>query len=320
MKAALIESYGGSDRLVVREVPDPEPPGPGQVLIRARAASVNPLDWKIRKGSFRLLMPAKFPLILGVDVAGEVDSIGPEVTRFQPGDPVFGGVDVVKHGGAYAELVLAREAALAAMPGSLSFEEAASLPVAGQTALQALRDKGELVSGERVLVNGASGGVGHLAVQIATALGARVTGVASGRNLEFIQGLGAQDVINYEDEDFIGRDETWDVIFDVVANSSYRECEPILSEKGGIYVTTGFYPRLPIEMTLTTLGGLFGQSQRARSIVVKHRAEDLMVLERLANQGRLRPEIQEIFPLERIAQAHDLSETGRVRGKIAVRL
>jgi NADPH:quinone reductase-like Zn-dependent oxidoreductase len=319
MKAALIESYGGSDRLVVRDVPDPGPPGPGQVLIRARAASVNPLDWKIRKGSFRLLMPAKFPLILGVDVAGEIDSIGPEVTRFQPGDPVFGGVDVVKQGGAYAELVLARESALAAMPGSLSFEEAASLPTAGQTALQALRDKGELVSGEKVLVNGASGGVGHLAVQIAFALGARVTGVASGRNLEFVRSLGAQDVINYEDEDFISRDETWDVIFDAIGNSSYRDCEPVLAEKGGIYVTTGFYPRLPIEMTITTLGGLFGQGQRARSIVVKHRAEDLMMLERLANQGRLRPEIQEVFPLERIAQAHDLSESGRVRGKIAVR-
>ncbi|HEV2844123.1 MAG TPA: NAD(P)-dependent alcohol dehydrogenase, partial [Thermoanaerobaculia bacterium] len=290
------------------------------VVIRTRAASVNPIDWKIRKGSFRMLMPAKFPLILGYDVAGEVDSVGPEVTRFQPGDPVFGGVDVVKQGGSYAELVLAREAALAPMPGALSFEEAASLPTSGQTCLQALRDKGELVSGERVLVNGASGGVGHLAVQIAFALGAKVTGVTSGRNLDFVRGLGAHEVIDYEEEDFVSRDETWDVIFDVVANSNYRECEPVLSEKGGIYVTTGFYPRLPIEMAMTALGGLFGQSQRARNIVVKHRAEDLVFLERLANQGRLRPEVQEVFPLDRIAQAHDLSETGRVRGKIAVRI
>lgn len=320
MKAAILESYGGSDRLVVREVPDPPPPGPGQVLIRARAAGVNPVDWKIRKGSLRFVMPAKFPFILGFDVAGEVDSVGPEVSQFQPGDPVFGGVDIVKQGGSYAELVLAREAAIAPMPGILSFEEAASLPTAGQTALQALRDKGELVSGERVLVNGASGGVGHLAVQIAFALGARVTGVASRRNLDFVRGLGAHEVIDYEEEDFIGRDETWDVIFDAVANSTYRDCEPVLSEKGGIYVTTGFYPRLPIEMTLTTFGGLFGQGQRARSIVVKHRAEDLVALERLANQGRLRPEIQEVFPLERIAQAHDLSESGHVRGKIAVRI
>ena len=320
MKAASLESYGGSDRLVVREVPDPGPPGPGQVVVRARAASVNPVDWKIRKGSLRFVMPAKFPLILGFDVAGEIDAVGPEVTRFQPGDPVFGGVDVVKQGGSYAELVLAREAALAPMPGALSFEEAAALPTAGQTALQALRDKGELVAGERVLVNGASGGVGHLAVQIASALGARVTGVASGRNLEFVRGLGAHEAIDYEAEDFISRDETWDVIFDTVATSNYRDCEPVLSEKGGIYVTTGFYPRLPIEMAITTLGGLFGQGTRARPIVVKHRAEDLAVLERLANQGRLRPEIQEVFPLERIAQAHDLSETGRVRGKLAVRI
>lgn len=320
MKAAVLDSYGDSDRLIVREVPDPGPPGPGQVVVRARATSVNPLDWKLRKGSYRFVMPAKLPLILGVDVAGEVDAIGPEVTRFQPGDPVFGGVDVVKQGGAYAELVLAREAALAPMPGVLSFEEAAALPTAGQTALQALRDKGELVAGEKVLVNGAAGGVGHLAVQIARALGAHVTGVASGRNLEFVRGLGAQEAIDYEAEDFVSRDETWDVIFDAVAASNYRDCEAVLSEKGGIYVTTGFYPRLPIEMAITALGGLFGQGRRARPVVVKHRAEDLMVLERLANQGRLRPEIQEVFALERIAQAHDLSESGHVRGKLAVRI
>lgn len=320
MKAAVIEAYGDSDRLIVREVPDPEPPGPGQVLLRARAASVNPIDWKIRRGSLRFLIPAKFPLILGFDVAGEVEAIGPEVTRFQPGDPVFGGVDVIKHGGSYAERVLAREAALAPMPGVLSFEEAAALPTAGQTALKALRDKGELAAGEMVLVNGASGGVGHLAVQIAFALGARVTGVTSGRNLDFVRGLGAHEVIDYQEEDFISRDGTWDVIFDAVGKSNYRDCEPVLSEKGGIYVTTGFYPRLPFEMTFTLLGGLFGQGQRARPIMVKHRAEDLVVLERLANQGRLRPVIHEVFSLERIAQAHDLSETGHARGKIAVRI
>jgi NADPH:quinone reductase-like Zn-dependent oxidoreductase len=320
MKAAVIDGYGGSGRLQVREVPDPGEPGPGQVRLRVRAASVNPIDWKMRRGSLRIVMPAKFPLILGADVAGEVDAVGPEVTRFQPGDAVYGGIDPRAHGGAYAEQALARESALAAMSGALSFEEAAALPVAGLTALQALRDKGELAAGERALINGAAGGVGHLAVQIAAALGARVTGVASHRNLDFVRSLGAQEAIDYEEEDFAGRDDAWDVLFDAVGNRSYQDCEPSLAREGGIYVTTLVGPRPFLNGVLTELGGLFGQKKRARWIVAKHKGEDLAVLNRLVEQGRLRPEIQEVFPLEKVHQAHDLSETGHVRGKLVIRV
>jgi NADPH:quinone reductase-like Zn-dependent oxidoreductase len=320
MKAAVIDGYGGSGRLVVREVAEPAEPGTGQVLLRVRTASVNPVDWMIRKGQLRLVMPAKFPLILGHDAAGEVEAVGPEVTRFQPGDAVYGGIDIRPQGGSYAERVLARESALAAKPPSLSFEEAAALPVAGLTALQSLRDKGELAAGERVLINGASGGVGHLAVQIAAALGARVTGVSSRRNLDFVRSLGAQEAIDYEEEDFAGRDDAWDVLFDAVGNRSYQDCEPSLAREGGIYVTTHVGPRPMLNAAFTSLAGLFGQKKRARWIMVKHKAEDLAVLRRLVDQGRLRPEIQEVFPLEKIHQAHDLSETGRVRGKLVVRV
>lgn len=320
MRAATIDGYGGSDRLRVRDLPDPGPPGPGQVLLRVRAASVNPLDWKIRKGSLRLVMPAKFPLILGYDVAGEVVEVGPEVTRFQPGDPVFGIVDVIRQGGSCAELTLARDSALSAKPETLSFEEAAALPMAGLTALQALRDKGELSAGERVLVNGAAGGVGHFAVQIAFALGAHVTAVTSRGNLDFVRGLGAREVIDYEEEDFAGRDETWDVVFDAVTSHRYPDCEPVLSPDGGIYVATLGGPRLMIWIGLTSLGGLFGQGRRARLVMVKHRADDLAFLARLVSQGRLRPEIQKVVPLEEIREAHDLSESGHVRGKVVVRV
>jgi NADPH:quinone reductase-like Zn-dependent oxidoreductase len=320
MKAAVIDGYGGSDRLVVREVQDPGPPGPGQVLVRVRAASVNPLDWKIRNGSLRLLMPARFPLILGCDAAGEVVATGPEVTRFQPGDPVFGGADVNRHGGSHAELVLMREGALSAKPAGLSFAEAAALPVAGQTALQALRDKGELVTGEKVLINGASGGVGHFAVQIAAALGARVTAVASGRNQGFLRQLGAQETIDYEAEDFAGRDEEWDVILDAAGTRQYADCEPALARDGGIYVTTLPGPKLFVWIGLTSLGGLFGQVKRARTITVKHRTEDLATLAHLAGQGKLRPHLAEVYPLERIAAAQDHSESGHVRGKVVVRI
>jgi NADPH:quinone reductase-like Zn-dependent oxidoreductase len=320
MRAAVIDGYGGSDRLQVREVGEPGEPGPGQVLLLVRAAGVNPIDWKMRRGSLRLVMPAKFPLILGYDVAGEVEAIGPEVTRFQPGDRVFGMTDPRPRGGSYAERTLARESALAAMPESLSFEEAAALPVAGLTALQALRDKGELVAGETVVINGASGGVGHLAVQIAFTVGADVTGVSSRRNLDFVRSLGAHEVIDYEEEDFAGRDGAWDVVFDAVGNRSYQDCEPSLSANGGVYVTTAVGPRPFLNALFTGLSGLFGQRKRARWITIGPKGEDLAFLARLADQGRLHPEIQEVFPLEKIRQAHDLSETGRVRGKIVVRV
>lgn len=318
MRAAVIEGYGGSQRLEIREVPDPGPPGPGQVLLRVQAAGVNPVDWKRRRGDLRFVMPAKFPLILGRDVAGEVEAVGPEVTRFQPGDPVFGAVDGA--GGSYAERAVTGESSLAPLPGRLSWEEAASLPVAGLTALQALRDHGELVAGERALINGASGGVGHFAVQIALALGATVTGVASRRNLDFLRGLGAHEVIDYEEEDFAGRDDAWDVIFDAAGNRAYRDCEPALARQGGIYVTTAVGPRPFIDSALSALGGIFGQKKRARFLIARYRAEDLAVLARLVDQGRVKPVIQEVFPLEQIRSAHDLGESGRVRGKIVVRV
>ena len=322
MKAAVIDGYGGSsERLEVREVPDPGPPGPGQVLVRVRATSVNPVDWKIRRGSLRLVLPARrFPLILGYDAAGEVADVGPEVTRFQVGAPVFGGIDTQNTGGAYAELALAREDALAPIPESLSFEEAAALPVAGLTALQALRDKGELVAGERVAIHGGSGGVGHLAIQIARALGAKVTATASHRNQQFLRDLGAHRTIDYEEEDVTAEDDVWDVLFDTVGNLSYRDVEPSLARDGGIHVTTVTTPSALGWSALTALQGLAGTKKRSRLVVVRHKAEDLAFLARLADQGRMRPEIQEVFPLEKIRQAHDLSETGRVRGKLVVRL
>lgn len=320
MKAAVIDAYGGSDRLQVREVPEPAEPGPGQVRLRVRAASVNPIDWKMRRGSLRLVMPARFPLVLGYDAAGEVDAIGPEVTRFQVGDAVFGAVDPRSPGGSYAEVALTRESSLAVMPQALSFEEAAALPVAGLTALQALRDKGELVAGETVVINGASGGVGHLAVQIARTVGARVTGTASHQSLEFVRSLGAHEAIDYEEEDFAGRDDAWDVIFDAAGTRSYQDCEPSLSRDGGIYVTTQVGPRSFLNTLFTGLAGLVGQKRRSRWITVSQKAEDLAFLARLVEQGRLQPEIYEAFPLSRIREAHDLSERGGVRGKIVVRV
>ena len=318
MRAALFESYGGVDRLQVREVERPGPPGPGQVLVRVRASSVNPLDWKIRQGQLRLALPAKLPLIPGFDLAGEVEAVGPEVTRFAPGDAVFGQTGS-RHGGACAELTLALESALSEKPEALSFEEAAAIPMGGLTALQALRDHGELASGERVLILGASGGVGHFAVQIAGILGARVAAVASGRNQDFLQELGAEQVFDYQAEDFRDADEVYEVIFDAVGKSSYQACALSLAN-GGMYVTTEVGPGIFFAVLASRFRRLFGEDRQARMVVVKARAADLDLLGRWAREGRLRPVLERVFPLEEIRRAHEASETGHVRGKIGVRI
>lgn len=315
MKAAVIKGYGGADRFEVREVEKPAP-GPGQLLVRVRAASVNPLDWKMRKGRLRFVKPARFPLVLGYDVAGEVEAIGAEVSHFEPGDAVYA---YSARGGGYAEYALVEEESAAPKPSSLSFEDAAAVPLAALTALQALRDKGELAEGERLLVNGGAGGVGHLAIQIGNALGARVVAVASGRNQEFLREIGADRGIDYAQEDFTKDDETWHVVFDAVGTSSFRECDLIL-EEGGVYVTTSFSPEIVVRGLVSLVGRLFGPVRRARAVMVRPSGQDLAFLGRLIDTGKLRPHVEEVFRLERIADAHVCSEEGHVRGKLVIRI
>jgi NADPH:quinone reductase-like Zn-dependent oxidoreductase len=318
MKAAAIDGYGGPERLTIRAMPVPNP-GVGKVLIRVRAAAVNPVDWKIRRGQLRLVKPASFPLILGYDVAGEIAAVGPEVTRFAQGDPVFALLDG-PHGGGYAEYAVASEKAVAALPAGLSWEEGAAIPLAGTTALQALRDRGELVAGERALILGGAGGVGHFAVQIAKALGAHVTATSSARNLPFLWQLGVDRAIDYHQEEWETDDASYATVFDAVGASSFAEAEPVLAEDGGIYVTTLPGPAAFLAALKTTASRLWGKQQRARWVVARAKAEDLAVLARWAERGQLRPAIERVFPLDEIAQAHTLSEGGRVRGKLVVRI
>ncbi len=208
MRAAVLTGYGGVERLELREIPRPEP-GAGQLLVRVRAAGVNPIDWKIRQGKLRLLLPARFPLVLGFDVAGEVVTVGPEVADFAPGDAVHAMLDG-RHGGGYAEYAVVGQAAAALKPEALTWEEAAALPLAALTAWQALRDLADLQPGERVAVTGAAGGVGHFAVQIAAALGARVTAVAGPGHQDLVRRLGAHRTVDYTREDFTALDDDED--------------------------------------------------------------------------------------------------------------
>jgi NADPH:quinone reductase-like Zn-dependent oxidoreductase len=315
MKAVVIDGYGSADRLILREIEKPAP-GTKQVVLRVRATSVNPIDWKLRKGTLRFVRPVQFPFILGFDVAGLVEEVGPGVTRWRSGDAVYASI---RTGGCYAEYVAADESALARKPEKLSFEEAAAVPVAALTALQAFRDAAALKPGHRVLINGASGGVGAFAVQVAAALGGRVTGVTSTRNLELVRQLGAERVIDYAREDFASRDEMYDVVFDVVPNRSFGRCSRVLAPTG-TYVTTVPGAGSIAWRFLTSCFGLIGYGKRCRWIIVKPNGPDLEFLAQWIEQGTLKPLIDRIYALEEIRQAHAYSESGRARGKIVIRV
>lgn len=318
MKAAVIQGYGGTDQFEIQDLPCPEP-GSGEILIRLRAAGVNPLDWKIRQGKLRYVMPARFPLVLGFDAAGVVEAVGPEVTGFEPGDRVYAYLDR-RHGGAYAGFAVTREAVAAPIPESLSFEEAAAIPLASLTALQALRDKGEVQPGDEVLINGASGGVGHFAVQIARILGARVTAVASGPHREMLLALGADRFIDYQEEDFLERDETYRIIFDVVGNLSFQECDPLLAEHG-VYITTQTGPGAWLSSVKTSFAAGFSEEARKSRVIVVHPdGADLDEISGWVTRGLLRPAIDQVFPLEEIGKAHEAVESGHTRGKVVIRI
>ncbi len=240
MKAIVLRRYGPPDVLECEEIEKPTP-GANEVLLRVRAASLNPLDWHTMRGSpsiFRVGSGLRRPKVteLGVDVAGQVEAIGANVTQFKLGDTVFG-----MGRGTFAEYACARESKLAMKPDNVTFEQAASAPIAALTALQGLREKGRIQPGKRVLINGAAGGVGTFAVQFAKSFGAEATGVCSTRNVEMVRSIGANRVIDYTREDFTKGTERYDLIFDLVSNHPLLACRRVLSPEG-TYVGAGVGP------------------------------------------------------------------------------
>ena len=314
MRAAVTEGFGGPERVrVVLDAPKPAP-GSGEVLVRVKAAAMNPLDCKLRRGKLRPVFRLKPPFVLGFDVAGEVEDVGPDVATLRPGDLVFG---TLRRPGAHAEYAVAREDLLLPRPSPLSFEEAAALPAAALSALLVLRDGARLRRGQRVLVNGASGGIGTFAVQIARTLGAHVTAVASARNHDLLEQLGADRCLDYSKEDFTRAEAAFDAIVDIVPNRSFPECRRALAP-GGTYVTTLPGPGPFLWRALTVLP-LFG-GRRCRMLMLVPKRDDLEEVARLAEAGTLRPVVGEIFPLEAIRDAHVRMESGHARGKLVVRL
>lgn len=330
MRAAIQESYGGPEVVRLAEVPAPGPDdlGTGEVLVRVMASSLNPLDAKLRSGDFRLLMPAKMPITLGFDLAGVVEAVGDGVRRFRPGDRVYG-MSEDRHGGAHAELVVASEDVLDQIPAGLSFVQAAAVPLAALTALQGLRDKGRTRTGERVLVHGGSGGVGHFAVQIARVLtesdsraDALVGAVAGPDNQEFLTALGAGRTLDYRREQFHDTGERWDVIFDCApqgANASYTDVRRALTDDG-VYVSLLPSPSLMFWWLATRIARPFGGQRRAEMMMVGSDGGDLAYLSSLIEAGALEPTVSEVFPFDSIARAHEAVASGHARGKVVVTL
>jgi NADPH:quinone reductase-like Zn-dependent oxidoreductase len=320
MQAIVQDRFGPPDVLGLREVEQPEA-GRGQVLVRVRAASVNPADWYAMAGIpwvARPQMGLRKPRAgrLGLDLAGEVTAVGAGVTRFQPGDEVFGAGT-----GTLAEYAVASEDALVGKPANLSFEQAAAVPVAGLTALQGLRDKGRLQPGQQVLVNGASGGVGTFAVQVAKALGAEVTGVCSTRNVEMVGSLGAARVVDYTREDFTRTDRRYDLLLDVAGSRPWSACRQVLTPRG-ILVLVGA-PRGsrllgPLDHILKVRLASLRASQKVVFFISKALQRDLEALRELLAAGKVTPVVERTYALPEAAEAFRHLGEGHARGKLVI--
>jgi len=320
MKAAIYTSYGPPDVVHIADVEKPAPKD-DEVLIKIRAASVNPLDWRLMKGKPRavgimarlLKMPIGRP---GVDFAGEVEAVGSKVTQFKPGDPVFGGCR-----GAFAEYATTREKSIVTKPDSITFEQAASINVAGLTALQGLRDKGKLQAGQKVLVNGAAGGVGTFAIQIAKSFGAEVTGVCSARNLEMVKSIGADTVIDYTKKDFTNLPQRYDLILECVGNKSFSACRRVLNPNGKLVLVGG--PHDPstiglLALPIKALGSSLFSDRKVVMFIAKSSQDDLTLLGELIATGKLEPVIDRCYSFNEVPDAVRHVEEGHAQGKVII--
>jgi len=320
MNAIIYTKYGPPEVLHIKQVEKPTPKE-NEVLVKVIAASVNPADWHIIRGepkfarlAFGLTKPKN--IIPGIDVAGKVEAVGKNVKEFQPGDEVFGDCG---RGGAFAEYVCVQEKSVASKPSNISFEEGASISVAAMSALQGLRNKGQIKTGQKVLINGSSGGVGTFAVQIAKYFGAEVTGVCSSRNLDLVRSIGADKVIDYTKEDFTNTPQKYDLIIDNVANRSVAELKRALSPNGRC-VIIGFssLSRMFQHIFLGPLVSMFGSKKIISLGTMIQNKKDLNSLKELLESGKIKPVIDRIYPLGDVAEAIRYVEEGHARGKVVI--
>lgn len=311
IQAIGFRRYGAADVLEPLTLPLPAL-APDAVLVRVAAAGINPADWRLRSGQFKRALRLRLPFVPGSDIAGVVAAVGPAVTRFHPGDRVFALLPVAA-GGGYAEYAAVAEHALAVVPPNITLTEAAAVPLAGLTALQALRDQARLRSGEEVLIYGASGGVGSFAVQLATAAGARVTAVCSGPNAALVRELGADVVRNYTQEDVTAGAARYDLVFDAVYRYGFRAWRRALTPQGRLATVN---PLLGNRVIRWIAGRIAGYP--VSGLLVRPDRAGLTDLSTLMSQGQLRPRIDRTFTLAEAAAAQDYSATQRARGKLVL--
>jgi alcohol dehydrogenase len=333
MRAVIAEKYGGAEVLAIEDdLPAPRV-GPNGVLVQVHAASVNPVDWKLRQGLLDAVMPVVFPVIWGRDLSGVVTEVGPSVTLFKPGDEVYGMKDgyVAKtYRGTYAEYVVVPEKSLAPKPKNLNYEEASAVPASALTAWQAMVNQGKLKPGQRVLIHAGAGGVGVMAIQIAKAFGAYVAATASTRNQDLLRELGADLAIDYTREKIDKIRPKFDLVLDGVGKSVWAESFRALKMGGRLITLT---PPIPEQSTgklrffATAIRGMmFGVGRgllggkRLAVTRVKARGGELEKVSALIEAGKIRPVIEKVFALEQITEAHRLSEAGHVRGKLVIRI
>jgi NADPH:quinone reductase-like Zn-dependent oxidoreductase len=304
MKAIRIHQYGDAGTLKLEEIPRLSI-ADDQILIRIRDAGVNPIDWKIRQGYMKQVMPAAFPMTIGQDFAGEIVERGKYVDRFKVGDRVFGFGQ-----GAYAEYVAAPLSTVAAIPQSMDFVAAAALPTAGSTALQIIRDVVEARPGMTILIQGAAGGVGSFASQIAKGMGARVIGTASGTDIEYLKSIGIEDAIDYERERFEQKVNNVDAVVDLVGGETLARSYGVV-KRGGVLATTV----QPIDDAVASRAGI-----RAVHVVMRRGAADLAELANLVQKGTVKPRLAQTMSLSQAKEAQELSESGRTHGKVILKV
>jgi len=311
MKAAIIRKFGSPDVFEISDVLIPKP-SENQLLVRVFASGINPIDWKQRKGNHRFILGSPFPIILGYDVCAEVVETGLKISKFKTGDIVFGVLNN-KYGGALAEYALGTEECFALAPRNIRFDQAAAFPMVSITVLQALRDKANLKEGQTILINGASGGVGHIAIQMAKIFGAKIIAVSSNRNQSFVESFEPTQFIDYTKTDLLKLKDKVDVFFDVAGTYSFLKCKHLLNN-GGVYINTLPRPKILIHK----LFQIFSGGKKVKTLLMKHSNSDLEQISSWITQGMLKVEIDETFNLNNISAAHDYAQKGHNKGKNVV--
>lgn len=314
MKAAVINKWGPPSVFEIKNGYPVPIPTENQLLIRVFASSVNPVEWKHRAGKHRFVLGSPFPIVLGYDICGEVVKTGKNIKHFKTGDIVFGDLDR-KYGGGLAEYAIGSENCFALKPLNISSEEAAALPLAALTALQGLRDKAGIKAGQTVIINGASGGVGHLAVQIARIFGTKVVAVSGSHSSSFVKSLGPDIFLDYNTENIVDSGIKADIFFDVAGNLSFVKCLQVLN-RGGVYVTTLPRPKILFHKLMQP----FTDGKKVKTLLRKHSFTDMQLLANWVSEGKLKPHIDRTFGLDEIAEAHQYAELGHTIGKNIIRI